>query len=176
MTIRDPKGLTIQLLDCAFQMASNWMGPSVIMGDFNHDIFGFENVNCMVQQGWADGQTLHCKKFGSNPLPTCVLPQGTSCNSNILISPQLIRSFSWCKTVDASFCGHPVLTLACRMHVLKRNLVVWRLPKPFDCHHFEQEAMENFTTNPSNASGKLMHPLITMKLIKRPNIGRNSLR
>ena len=144
VTIRDPKGLTIQLLDCAFQMASNWMGPSVIMGDFNHDIFDFENVNCMVQQGWADGQTLHCKKFGSNPLPTCVLPQGTSCNSNILISPQLIRSFSWCKTVDASFCGHPVLTLACRMHVLKRNLVVWRLPKPFDCHHFEQEAMENF--------------------------------
>ncbi len=142
VTLHDPKGLTIQLLECAYQMANSWFGPVVIMGDFNHDILNFEVVQTMFHKGWADGQSIQGRVHGTSPMPTCVLPQGTSCHSNILISPQLVRSFSWCRTVDESFCGHPVLSLACRLSVLKRHLVVWGLPKPFLCHHFDKDIME----------------------------------
>ena len=74
--------------------------------------------------------------------PTCVLPQGVSNFSNILCSPEIVCSFSWCTTTDHSFCGHPVLTLSCHLQVLRQRKVVWKLPKPLECHKFDEQILE----------------------------------
>ena len=142
LTIEDPKGLTIQLLECAFHLAQSWNGPAVIAGDFNQDILEFEVVQRLIACGWGDGQTLHHRRYGTPIQPTCVLPQGVSSFSNILCNPAIIRSFNWCTTTDESFSSHPVLTLSCNIQVLKQQTVVWRLPKPLECHKFDEQALE----------------------------------
>ena len=54
----------------------------------------------------------------------------------------MIRSFNWCTTTDESFCGHPVLTLSCNLAALRQKVVIWKLPKPLECHKFDPEALE----------------------------------
>ena len=142
LTVHDPKGLTQQLLECAFQMVQTWKGPAIITGDFNQDIFQMDVVQNLINYGWEDGQTLHHRRYGTPIKPTCVLPQGVSCFSNILCNPAIIKSFNWCTTTDHSFSGHPVLTLSCNIPILKQQIVVWRLPKPLECHSFDKETME----------------------------------
>lgn len=142
LTIVDPKGLTIQLLECAAHLIRSWKGPAIIAGDFNQNIFQLDVVQNLIHNGWEDGQTLHHRKFGTPIQPTCVIPQGVSNFSNILCSPEIARSFNWCTTTDHSFCGHPVLTLSCHMQVLRQRKVVWKLPKPLECHNFDEHVLE----------------------------------
>lgn len=137
----DPKGFTIQLLECAASVVQNWRGPAIIAGDFNQDILQFDVVRKLFSCGWDDGQTLNNRRYGSPIQPTCVLPQGVSYFSNILCNPVLIRSFNWCTTTDESFCGHPVLTLSCNLAALRQKIVIWKLPKPLECHKFDEDAL-----------------------------------
>lgn len=141
-TFEDSKGFTIQLLECAASVVQNWKGPAIIAGDFNQDILQYDVVRKLFQSGWDDGQTLHNRRYGSPIQPTCVLPQGVSYFSNILCNPVMIRSFNWCTTTDESFCGHPVLTLSCNLAALRQKVVIWKLPKPLECHKFDEHAMD----------------------------------
>ena len=74
-TFEDPKGFTIQLLECAASIVQNWKGPAIIAGDFNQDILQYDVVRKLFSSGWDDGQTLHNRRYGTPIQPTCVLSQ-----------------------------------------------------------------------------------------------------
>ena len=123
---------TDKMLQLAARLVDDVALPTVIAGDFNHELTKLNSWMYFAERGYRSTAMLH-QEFYECPMPSTYLQP--TCNDQILVPPQLTRFVQKIEVRnEGEFAGHhPVLlTMQMPMHQLYKQ--VQRVPKPF--HHF----------------------------------------
>ncbi len=153
-SIQDPQTLTDSMLKCANRLIRSWNGPAIIQGDFNQDISANADIAELLTAGWVDAHDISVRIHQHTKKPTCITANGgVSHNTKILCNPIVANSIIYCNAWDDFlFATHPTLVLTCNLNTISRPHAVWKLPKPFSCHHFDREVAEDFQPHPNNTT------------------------
>lgn len=149
-SMQEPQALTDSMLQCANRVVKSWKGPAIIQGDFNQDIATNAAMAELFTAGWVDAHDVSVSIHNHLKKPTCITANGgVSHNTKIYCNPIVANSIVYCNAWDDFlFATHPTLVLTCNLKTMSRPHAVWKLPKPFLCHKFDQDAAENHQPHP----------------------------
>ncbi len=136
----DPVQTLNRLFNHAAQRAIRFVGPAVIMGDFNRPLGQIEAWHSLQAEGWVDAAEMSSDILGH---PLDLTSFDAARHSFILINRDLARSLIKCRTShDNLFSGHPVLSASFSIDVLLTPVKCWMLPKSFDRFLCDNERAE----------------------------------